>query len=211
MIELKEQNELFELIASKLSFDVSCYAFGGTAMMYYGYKNSTKDIDLLFFDKKSRDEFMRVLQILGYKEKPISVAYENKEKSPDKPVLLTRGEERFDIFIDTIFGINLKEEIISKFYGKYDFFKNKSLTIYAMKKEDIILLKSATNRIRDFDDILQILQKDEVDWDYITDAAVKLDKKGNSWFILDLEEKMRLLKKHVRIENKYFDKLYKNK
>ena len=48
MINTQDQEELFRLIAEYLEKDISCTAIGGTAMMFSGYKNTTKDIDIIF-------------------------------------------------------------------------------------------------------------------------------------------------------------------
>ena len=44
MINTQDQDQLFKLISNYLDKDITCYALGGTAMMYYGFKNITKDI-----------------------------------------------------------------------------------------------------------------------------------------------------------------------
>ncbi len=206
MIELKEQNELFELIASRLDRDAECYALGGTAMMYYGYKNATKDIDLLFMDKEERDAFVRAIMLLGYKQMSIKGIY--KREPEDKPMMLTRGDERFDIFLGSIIGSKISSSMTEKHFAKLDFVKKNTLTIKVMKKEDIFVLKAATSREKDFDDMLTIVKKDNLDWNYMISIALEIRKNGNSWMVHDLEEKMQELKKHVRIEKKYFDMIY---
>ena len=175
-------------------------------MMYYGYKNATKDIDLLFMNKKDRDAFIKAITLLGYKQMPIKGIY--KRETEDKPMMLTRGDERFDIFLGNIIGIKIPSAMTKEYYAKLDFVKKNTLTIKAMKKEDIFLMKSATNRERDFDDMLTIERKDELNWEYIIDIALEIRKSGNSWMVHDLEEKMQELKKHVRIEKKWFDMIY---
>ena len=52
MINITDQNELFNLIGAKLDEKVECLAIGGSAMMFYGAKTETKDVDLVFLDKK---------------------------------------------------------------------------------------------------------------------------------------------------------------
>ena len=48
MIAYEDQMDLFRLVSRNIKRDLECYAFGGTAMMFYGYNDETKDIDLLF-------------------------------------------------------------------------------------------------------------------------------------------------------------------
>ena len=68
MIGIKDQEELFKLISRYLEQSIECYAIGGTAMMFYGYKNATKDIDLIFKTKKEMRLFIEAIKKLGYKE-----------------------------------------------------------------------------------------------------------------------------------------------
>ncbi len=52
MINTEDQEALFTLISTYLKKNVTCYAIGGTAMMFYGYKTTTKDIDLVFHNNQ---------------------------------------------------------------------------------------------------------------------------------------------------------------
>ena len=56
MINLEQQNELFKLIGEILKDKLECYVIGGSAMMYYGMKGNTKDIDLVFEHEKDREK-----------------------------------------------------------------------------------------------------------------------------------------------------------
>ena len=68
MISYTDQMQLFTVIGKEISKDIRCYAFGGNAMMFYGYKDETKDVDLLFDEDADRDEFLQVLQRLGFQQ-----------------------------------------------------------------------------------------------------------------------------------------------
>jgi len=99
MINTKDQEELFELIGRHIKRDIECYAMGGTAMLFYGYKNSTKDIDLIFLSKPELDEFVRAIKTLGYKQMSVKGIYpEKRPKTSSRPLMFTRGDERFDLF-----------------------------------------------------------------------------------------------------------------
>jgi len=51
MINFDEQSDLFKLIGSSLGKKVECFVIGGSAMMFYGAKAETKDVDLVFMNK----------------------------------------------------------------------------------------------------------------------------------------------------------------
>ncbi len=207
MINVEDQNELFKLIANYLEKDISCIAIGGTAMMFSGYKNTTKDIDLVFQNLKDRNIFIEAIKKLGYKEKSLIGIY-NKEriKNKNKPVIFSRGEERFDLFVKDVFGFKLT--LNNNFIEKNDFIDKSELNIYILPKEYLILLKSITNREKDYEDIETIIKLEkEIDWELIINEAIK-QKNTNSWILIDLEETMQKLKKNIFIKKKYFDMIY---
>ena len=45
---IKEQGDLFSLLGSKLKKRLECFVIGGSAMLYFGAKEVTKDIDIVF-------------------------------------------------------------------------------------------------------------------------------------------------------------------
>src|SRR3989344_5858415 len=211
MINIEDQETLFKVISQKLKKDLICYAFGGNAMMYYGYKNATKDVDILFETEDERREFVRVLVEIGYKKIGLSDIYSDLQvKDPHKPEMYMLKDERFDLFMGKIFRMYISKSMKERVWGKYEYrLSEKSLTVYVLAKEDIILLKSITNRERDFDDILLIIDKEKgIDWDAIIDEAIEQYKLGNEWVVLDMEEFLQKLKKQVYIKEEYFDRLY---
>ncbi len=207
MIIQDDQISLLKLISNYLKQDTRCFAFGDTAMMFYGYKDTTKDIDLLFDKKEDYDEFIRILLKLGYKRtNPMGLYPKNRE---NKPVMYTKGDERFDLFYGCIFRTKFIEDLKKDFFSREDFVGNKG-TFYlnVVRKEVIVLLKALTNREKDFADVLKILENDDVDWDFIVNTAVKLKQQGDDWILIDLEEFMTKLKSKFFIKKKYFDMLY---
>ena len=211
MITKTDQDELFRLIGMDLKRDVICYAFGGNAMMYYGYKGATKDIDLLFEHTKDREAFVEALVDLNYVRMSLKSIYpERLEKDSKKPQMYTRGDERFDLFVGSIFRTVFSTTMKERFWGKFEFTGGKyTLTVFVLAKEDIIFLKSVTHRERDFDDIQTIVNKEKsLNWELIIGEAIWQYHQGNDWGVLDLEETLEKLKKTTYIKKEYFDRLY---
>lgn len=210
MINLQNMNELFELISKKIRRDITCYAFGGNAMMQYGYKDSTKDIDLLFEDEESREEFIRAITLLGYEKTPLKTIYsEEKQQEKNKPLMFKTEHERFDLFLKEVFQTKLSKNIKERVYGKFDYVDKNMLSVLVFSKEDIILMKSITDRAKDFEDIVTIVNKEKtIDWKQIVEEAVWQAKHGDTWVILDLEETMQRLKEHTLIRTEIFDLLH---
>ena len=68
MINVKDQQDLLLAIANKLNRKLEGYAIGGTAMMFHGIKDTTKDIDLVFNNKKDSQEFEDAEISLSYQK-----------------------------------------------------------------------------------------------------------------------------------------------
>ncbi len=69
-------------------------------------------------------------------------------------------------------------------------------------KELLIILKSVTNREKDFEDIESIVKTDKnIDWGFIVDKAIRM-RKNNRWILIDLEENMKKLGKKKHSSNK---------
>lgn len=209
MITTNDQESLFKLIADYIDEDIDCVAIGGTAMMFMGYKNTTKDIDLVFKNKKDRDTFIKAIEKLGYSKSPYKFVYANKKtESKNKPLIYSRGQERFDIFIENVFGfkIEFNSSLITQ---RRDFIGEKEIIVYVLDKEHLILLKSITNREKDLEDIETILKIEPlIKWEEIINLAIA-QRKNDPWILIDLEEKMQHLKNKFFIKQEHFDRIYK--
>ncbi|MGV8171759.1 MAG: DUF6036 family nucleotidyltransferase [Candidatus Woesearchaeota archaeon] len=207
MINTQDQEELFKLIADYLEEDSECVAIGGTAMMFQGYKTTTKDIDLVFKSELDRNIFIKAIEKLGYAQKSLKLIYDEKRlNNKNKPVMYSRGEERFDLFVKNVFGFDIDLE---KFVQRHDFIGKKELIIFTLSKEYLILLKSITGREKDYEDIETIVKIEKnIDWNSIIDAAIQ-KRKQIIWILHDLEETMQKLKKITFIKKEHFDKIYK--
>lgn len=208
MISTKDQEALFKLLANYIQEDLHCIAIGGTAMMFNNYKTTTKDIDLVFKTIADRKVFINAITSLGYKELSLKNIYDEKRKEHvDKPLMFTRGDERFDLFVGNVFGFKILFDD-DKIVQRYDFLGGKNLRIDVLSAEQLVLLKAITNRERDFEDIITILNlKKDLDFDFIINEAIN-QRKNKEWILYELEETLQKLKKRFPIKQSYFDKLY---
>ena len=208
MIDVKDQEQLLELISNLLSKNITCVAIGGTAMMFLGYKTTTKDIDLIFKSEEDCKIFIEAIEQLGYKERSLTDVYDSEHREhKNKPKMFTREDERFDLFVKNVFGYELNHDFVER----RDFIGKKELVIHVLSKEDLILLKAITGRERDFEDIETIIDIEKnIDWKLIVDKAVR--QKGSSpWILIDLEENLQKLKKKSFIPHQVFERIYKAK
>ena len=165
MIDIKQQNELFGLIGEKIKRKIECYVIGGSAMMYYGMKDATKDIDLVFENEKDMGELVHLLKDLGYKEKDTKILYLKKKNTP---ILLER-ETRFDIFLDKIISTVLSDTMKERTRAVYEY---NNLIIKVISPEDLIITKCATERAGDRKDALEIMKKTNINWDIIIKESI---------------------------------------
>lgn len=210
MITYEDQMELFRLISTAITMDVECWAFGGTAMMFYGYKDETKDADLLFEKEAQCDEFKRVLEKMGYFEKPaVDVYVPEKFRDKRKPIMMQRYDSRFDIFVKKIFKTVLSQRMRDEVYSVHDFKGKHNFRVNVLRKEFIVLLKAVTERQNDFDDIRNIVEMEKnFDWRLLIEETIWQYRHGDSWVLFDVEKAMKELKKYVFIEGKYIKQLH---
>jgi|TARA_B100001971_G_C18139428_1_gene509530 hypothetical protein len=213
MITHNDQLELFTLISKNIAKDITCWAFGGNAMMFYGYKEETKDIDLLFEDESSRSKFIEAIEELGFTESsPINVYIPEKLRDKHRPLMFKKEDTRFDLFVNKIFHTVLSPKMKEDIYAMHEFKGKNNLSVSVFRKEHIVMLKGITERQNDFDDIRTIIDKEKTfDWQYFIDEVLWQHKHGDSWVLLDTEKMLKELKKYVFIEEKYLKQLYKQK
>ncbi len=212
MITHEDQLNLFKLISKEINKDIECYAFGGTAMMFYGYKDETKDVDLFFGDADLRKEFIEAIKKLGLEETtPTKIYIPEKLRDKNRPLMFKRDDWRFDLFAKKIFHTVISPRMKEDIYAIQEFKGNKILRIKVMRTEHIVQLKSVTERQNDFDDIRTIIEKDKnFNWQYLIDETIWQHRHGDSLALIDVEKMMRELKKYIFIEQKYFKQLHQD-
>jgi len=206
MISIGDQNQLLIQIGNKLPEEIIAYAIGGTAMMFLGLKDATKDIDLVFTDKKERAEFKKAALSLGYKETDAAQVYGVKNNTPQ---IINLGDSRFDLFylevIDFTFSKNMQERAAQI----HQFGKNLKLKI--ADKHDIIIMKCATRRTKDEDDIVNIIKNNyPINWDIIIEEIkfqVGLGKETAFFEMGNVVEKLIYTHK-LNIPTSIYDRLF---
>ena len=165
-VSLKEQEELFLAIGSKLQKRMEAFVIGGSAMLYYKIKVTTKDIDLVLNNKKDRDLLLEILNGLGFQKRATRMLYFEKK---NVPVLMQRGEERTDLFYDKVIDFKFSDSIKERVTASYEY---GNLTVKVISPEDIILLKCATERAGDRLDAVSLTKIKNIDWNIIIEEAI---------------------------------------
>jgi len=209
MINQKDQTDLFNIISKNLKRNIDCYAFGGTAMMFYGYKEETKDIDILFKTEEERDEFLIIIKKIGFVENnPVKIYVPEKLKDKYKPLMFVREDYRIDIFVKKIFKTIISPKMEEDLFAVHEFKDKFTFKIKVLRTEHIVMLKGITERDKDFADILTIVKKDTTfKWQYLIDEVIWQYNNGDGWILFDTEKTLRELKQYIYLENKYLKQL----
>jgi len=168
MIGLEEQIELFKLIGKELRDNIECIAIGGSAMLFLGLKNSTKDIDLVFLSENDMKKFIIILEKIGF-----------EKEGGKNPVLMKRKDVRFDLFLKEIICFKISSGILKRIREKHEF---DNLIVDVISPEDIILLKCATDRVGDRVDAAELVKYFSINWDIIIEESIWQMKNGKKIF-----------------------------
>ena len=204
MIDIQHQEDLLLAIGNLLQKKLNVYAIGETALMLRGIKNSTLDIDLVFDKKSDRAEFINALKKLGAKESDTTLVYGLKKHTP---IMLGFDNYRFDMFLNNVINSTFSDTMKERSTQTHEF---NNLLIKVADPNDILLMKSATSREKDLEDIIAIANKNRIDWNLIIEESKKQVNLGNEKSILNLGEKLEKLsnQKAVVIPKEILDTLW---
>ena len=210
MITFKEQVELFKLIGRELRKKIECFAIGGSAMMFYGAKETTKDVDLVFIKKEDFNLMKKTLYKIGFNEKKnIAKIFEHYEVAEKKPVMMEGRDTRFDLFLEEVISFKISDSIMERAKEIHEF---GNLIIKTISPEDIILLKCATEREKDREDAFELIKRFNIDWDVMIKESLHQTKIGGDVFPVFLFDFLFELKNKLKadVPDKILEKIFQN-
>ena len=205
MITIQEQQKLLLSISRRLKKQITVYAIGGNAMMFQGFKEATLDVDLVFETDKDRDVFKQAIKEIGYQEIDSILAYGTKK---NRPTMLTLGKERIDLFVVQVIHFDFSKQMMKRAEQIHQFGEN--LIIRVADLHDIILMKCATDRQKDIDDVRNIIENKTIDWNTVISEAknqINLGKEDAAFELGIFLEKLKYQLK-VDIPVKVLDELF---
>src|SRR3989344_2526628 len=180
MINLQEQIDLFKnVIGSQLKNKVECIAIGGSAMMFYGAKNATKDVDLVFLKEKELIAVKEILYNSGFNERKNIKGIFREDEDAGKPVMMDGKETRFDLFLNEVIGYKIHEKVIERIREVHEF---GNFIVKTASPEDILMIKGCTERERDRDDAAELVRKFKIDWNIVINETAEQTKIGIAAF-----------------------------
>jgi len=157
------KNELIQ-IDKRLKKAIDIYLIGGCAMSYYGIKDATKDIDVLFKNKYDCADFFNAVTELGYET---AEQYFPPLLQMEATIFVYKGDEIWvDLFVENVMNAFELSPSIQKRAIKTNL-STKKLNVYCIDPHDIFLFKSITPRERDENDLSLLLTKANINFDFI--------------------------------------------
>ena len=186
MVKINEQTQLFEIIGAELKEKIECYVIGGSAMMFYGAKEDTKDVDLVFLKNKDLEKVKKILEKINFKDKK------------NRPIMMVGKEgERIELFFKEIITFEMSNSIVKRVTETHEF---NNLLVKVVSPEDIILLKCATEREKDRFDALSLIEKFNINWNVIIEEAVNQTRLESYLFPVYLYDFLEELKEDFKAE-----------
>lgn len=197
MINLQEQISLFKIIGGQLKNKVECVAIGGSAMMFYGAKKTTKDVDLVFFKSEDVEAVKKVLFSSGFDERKNIKGVFREDESAGRPVMMDGKETRFDMFLNEVIGFKIHEKTVERLKESHEF---GNFLVKTASPEDILMMKGCTERERDRDDAAELVRKFNIDWSIILDETSSQTKIGIAAFPILLYDFLTELKDNFKLD-----------
>ena len=211
MISIEQQQKLFLSISRRLKKPITIYAVGGTAMMFLGIKDSTLDIDLVFENHEDKKIFKDAIESLGYSPMDSVVVYGARK---NKPEMFTLGDERFDLFVGEVIDFVFSENMQKRAANIHQF--EEKLILKIASPLDIILMKCATDRIKDRDDVRKIIENQTIgdkgiNWKIILEEVKNQIKLGKPKAAFELGYFLETLEKEIdlKVPKEITDELWK--
>ena len=197
MVNLEEQIGLFKIIGIQLESKAECIAIGGSAMMFYGAKLTTKDVDLVFLKRDNLEKVKKVLFNSGFDERKNLRGIFREDMEADKPIIMNGKETRFDLFLNDVIGFKIHEKTIERLKGVHEF---GNFVVKTASPEDILMMKSCTEREKDRDDAAELIRKFNINWNIILDETPKQTKIGIAAFPILLYDFLTELRDNFKVD-----------
>ena len=199
MVKINEQTQLFEIIGAELEEKIECYVIGGSAMMFYGAKEDTKDVDLVFLKNKDLEKVKEILKKISFKDKKELVKiFRRYEDKKNRPIMMVGKEgERIELFFKEIITFEMSNSIVKRVTETHEF---NNLLVKVVSPEDIILLKCENEREKDRFDALSLIEKFNINWNVIIEEAVNQTRLESYLFPVYLYDFLEELKEDFKAE-----------
>ena len=183
-------------LSSKIVIPTQIFIIGGLALISYGLKEATKDVDVVVLNLKDLDILIKSLATIDYHVLENSLVSKPYEKMEISKIMENDDGFRWDIFYRTICNrMSFSENMASR---ATKFYSRNNLVLSIASKEDIFLFKGITEREADLDD-MRLLAESGLDWHVIKNECVyQSNTSGRLWEdallqnLIDLRERYNI-------------------
>lgn len=196
MIDFKRQLDLLNIIGKELKRKIEVLIIGGSAMMFLGAKTETKDIDLVLLNKNDFILIKEILEKIGFRKRALKITRGNYQ-ARFSPIFLEMGDIRFDLFLKEVICIKITKSILERVREVHEF---ENLIIKVLSPEDLILMKSTTERAGDREDGRTLIEKYKIDWDIVLEESLRQTEIGASVFPVFLYDFLVELKEDLKVD-----------
>src|SRR3989344_1587481 len=139
MINLNNQEALFNSIGRVLPKRLTVYSIGGTAMMLQGLKVETLDIDFVFDKENDRKLFIKTLEAMKFRkdERRVIEEYGLKKNTPEM-LRLESADFIFDLFLNKIISSVFSDSMKKRAKQTNEFGSN--LIVKVADPHDILIM-----------------------------------------------------------------------
>jgi len=195
-----------EKVGNSLASPVTLYLLGGAAMIKYGLKAATKDIDVLLSITKETEELIEALLKSGYHAIRTDRLDEEYKAMFTTQILENEDGFRWDIFQEYVCKkLRLSTGMIER---SKTLFETGLLIVKLISREDIFLFKTVTEQDDDEADLL-LLARSKVDWELILQECMNQSRKDMQCEI-DLCDKLEKLGASYGLETPIYDRISLN-
>lgn len=174
----------------KLNKRLIIFMIGGGAMCLKNLKANTFDIDIIVKTQKEFNILKQTLLKLGFK---IDEDVHDTRIYNQAMMVFFKGSSRIDVFVKSICGMldftYAMEERASLFK------KFKKLTVKLASNEDILFLKSLSDREKDLPDCRNLIETG-LKWDIILKECISQHRKDTKWIFWLFEQICRVASKY---------------
>jgi hypothetical protein len=166
-------------LSKKIINQTQVFIIGGLALINYGLKEATKDIDVVVQSRQELNALIKSLENLEYRTLGHSLVTKPYKKMETTRILENNEGFRWDIFYQKISGaLTFSESMKSRAISLY---KKGKLNVGIVSKEDIFLFKGITEREADLDD-MRLLAESGLDWQIIkSECGYQSTASGRLW------------------------------
>ena len=197
LLPKKAYPDFFNLLSTRLEAPLRIYLFGGEAMRIKGLKRSTKDVDIAVTDDPSYMSLRKALVSLGYKELGADEISPVDKRLNPSGIFMNESYPRVDAFTHAICGkFILSEEMFSRAEVK----KIGRLVLGVASNEDLLLLKSVTEREGDIQDMVTLARAPGFEWRVVLKELLHQEDITGKRFCMDLLDSIEAVQKQSGIK-----------